>query len=316
MELTLVRDVCVTECTLGKLFVDGKFGCYTVEDVARPDGTKIPGKTAIPEGRYRLVVTRSPRFGRELPLLEKVPNFEGVRIHPGNTAEDTEGCIIPGRVRTARGVAESRLAFNELFAALKAELAHGRDIWLSVTTPDGAKRAATGARGGVRGINQAGLELIKSFEGILDGDPTTVNIDPYLDPIGIWTIGWGHAISVGGKFLRGKENRKAARDLYPGGITLEQAEQLLRGDLLDTCRDVAALVKVPLTDNQFAALVSFGFNVGCGNLGKSTLLRKLNGKDYAGAAAEFARWNKAGGKVLGGLTRRRAAEAALFPTAA
>src|SRR5918994_5079094 len=103
----------------------------------------------------------------------------------------------------------------------------------------------------MRGINDAGLELIKSFEGIPDGDPTTVNIDPYLDPIGIWTIGWGHAISVGGKFLRGKEKRKAARDLYPGGITLEQAEQLLRGDLLDTCRDVAALVKAPLTDNQF-----------------------------------------------------------------
>ena len=104
MELTLVRDVCGTDCTLGKLFVDGAFDCYTVEDVVRPDGTKIPGKTAIPEGRYRVVVTRSPRFGRDLPLLEKVPNFEGVRIHPGNTAADTEGCIIPGRVRTARGV--------------------------------------------------------------------------------------------------------------------------------------------------------------------------------------------------------------------
>jgi lysozyme len=316
MELTLVRDVCGTDCTLGKLFVDGGFGCYTVEDVVRPDATKVPGKTAIPEGRYRLLVTRSPRFGRELPLLENVPNFEGVRIHPGNSAEDTEGCIIPGRVRTARGVAESRLAFNELFAALKAELAHGRDIWLSVTTLGGATLAATGARSGVRGISQAGLELIKSFEGIVDGDPATVNIDPYLDPIGIWTIGWGHAISAGGKLLRRKENRKAARDLYPGGITLEQAEQLLRGDLLDTCRDVAALVKVPLTDNQFAALVSFGFNVGCGNLRKSTLLRKLNGKDYAGAAAEFTRWNRADGKVLAGLTRRRSAEAALFQSTA
>lgn len=312
MELTLVRDVCGTECTLGKLFVDGKFGCYTVEDVVRPDGTKIPGKTAIPGGRYRVVVTRSPRFGRDLPLLEKVPNFEGVRIHPGNTADDTEGCIIPGRVRTARGVAESRLAFNELFAALKAEIARRRDIWLSVTRPDGTKLAP----GGVRAINQVGLELIKSFEGIEDGDPLTVNIDPYLDPVGIWTIGWGHAISVGGRFLRGRENRKAARGLYPGGITLEQAEQLLRGDLLDTCRDVAALVKVPLTDNQFAALVSFGFNVGCGNLGRSTLLTKLNGKDYAGAAAQFARWNKAGGRVLAGLTRRRAAEAALFQSTA
>lgn len=307
MELKLVRDVRGADCTLGKLVVDGAFDCYTVEDVVRPDGEKVHGKTAIPEGRYRVIVTRSPRFGRDLPLLENVPNFEGVRIHPGNTAEDTEGCIIPGRVRTARGVAQSRAAFDKLFAALQAELAGGREIWMSVTTPAGAA-----SREGVRDLSDAGLNLIKSFEGIPDGDPTTVKIDPYLDPIGIWTIGWGHAISVGGQFLRGKENRKAARDLYPGGITLEQAEQLLRGDTLDACRDVASLVKVPVSDNQFAALVSFTFNLGRGNLAKSTLLKKLNGKDDAGAAAEFEKWNKAGGKVLAGLTRRREAEADLF----
>jgi lysozyme len=309
MELKLVRDVCGADCTLGKLFVDGQFDCYTVEDVVRPGGVKVHGKTAIPEGRYRVVVSRSPRFGRDLPLLEKVPNFEGVRIHPGNTAEDTEGCIIPGLARTPKGVAQSRAAFGKLFAALQAELGRGGDVWLRVTTPEAAER------GGVREINQVGLELIKGFEGIPDGDPTTVKIDPYLDPVGIWTIGWGHAISVGGRFLRGKENRKAARDLYPGGITLEQAEELLRGDLLDTCRDVAALAKVPLTENQFAALVSFAFNCGSGNLAKSTLLKKLNQADHAGAAAEFPRWNKAGGKVLAGLTRRREAEAALFRTA-
>jgi lysozyme len=322
MELRLVRDVCGADCTLGKLFVDGQFDCYTVEDVVRPNGRKVHGKTAIPEGRYKVIVSPSPRFGRDLPLLENVANFEGVRIHPGNTAEDTEGCIIPGRVRTPRGVAQSRLAFEKLFAALKAELAGGGKIWLSVTTPEGDARSAgaklasiAGERSGVRDINNAGLALIKSFEGIPDGDPTTVKIDPYLDPVGIWTIGWGHAISVGGQLLRGKEKRKAARDLYPGGITLEQAELLLRGDLLDTCRDVAALIKVPLTDNQFAALVSFAFNCGGGNLAKSTLLKKLNQGDYAGAAAEFGRWNKAGGKVLAGLTRRREAEAELFQSA-
>jgi lysozyme len=301
VELKLLRDVCEAEFTLGKLFVNGEFDCYTVEDVVRPAGQKVAGKTAIPEGRYRVVVSRSPRFGRELPLLENVPNFAGVRIHPGNTAADTEGCIIPGRVRNPDGVGQSRPAFDRLFAALKAALAGGGEIWIDVTGP-----------GGVREINPAGLELIKSFEGIADGDPTTVSIDPYLDPVGIWTIGWGHAISVDGRFLRGKENRKTARKLYPGGITLQQAEQLLRADLLDTCRDVAALVKAPLTDNQFGALVSFCFNLGRGNLAKSTLLKKVNEKDFAGAAAEFARWNKAGGKVLAGLTRRREAEAQLF----
>ena len=167
----------------------------------------------------------------------------------------------------------------------------------------------------MRDLNDAGLDLIKSYEGIPDGDPATVNIDPYLDPVGIWTIGWGHAISVGGAYLRGRQNRKAAFDLYPGGITMEQAEALLRGDVLDTCRDVEALVEAPLTDNQYAALVSFTFNLGRGSLAKSTLLRKLNDGDYAGAAAEFPRWNKAGGKVLKGLVERRAAEAELFSTA-
>lgn len=167
----------------------------------------------------------------------------------------------------------------------------------------------------MRDLNDAGLDLIKSFEGIPDGDPATVNIDPYLDPVGIWTIGWGHAISVGGAYLRGNASRRAAYDLYPGGITLQQAETLLRGDVLDTCRDVESLVQAPLTDNQFAALVSFTFNLGRGNLARSTLLRKLNAMDYAGAAAEFARWNKAGGKVLDGLVDRRAAEARLFATA-
>ncbi|MDX1253277.1 MAG: lysozyme [Gammaproteobacteria bacterium] len=164
----------------------------------------------------------------------------------------------------------------------------------------------------MRDINQAGLELIKSFEGIMDGDPTTVNLDAYLDPIGIWTIGWGHAIVVGNDFLRGKENKKRARDLYPGGLTLAQAEALLRGDVLDTCRDVESLVKAPVTDNQFAALVSFAYNVGAGNLKKSTLLRLLNAGDYAGAANEFQKWDRAGGRVLSGLTRRRKAEAELF----
>ncbi len=112
----------------------------------------------------------------------------------------------------------------------------------------------------MRDINQAGLDLIKRFEGIPDGDPSTTNLDPYLDPIGIWTIGWGHAIRVGNDFLRGAANRAKARALYPGGITLAQAEKLLHADVLDKCRDVEAMIKVQLTDNQYAALVSFAFN--------------------------------------------------------
>lgn len=106
------------------------------------------------------------------------------------------------------------------------------------------------------------------------------------------------------------------RALYPGGITIEQAEMPLRGELVNFARDVLRLAKVPLDDGQFAALVSFAFNCGSGNLASSTLLRKLNQGDYAGAADQFLAWNKArknGVLVeLPGLTRRRRAERALF----
>lgn len=166
----------------------------------------------------------------------------------------------------------------------------------------------------VREINQSGLDLIKSFEGLADGNPTTANLDPYLDPIGIWTIGWGHAIWDGNDFLRGAKNKPRAAALYPNGITMPQAEALLRADLLDTCRDVQTMIAQPVADNQYAALVSFAYNCGAGNLKKSTLLRLVNAGDFSGAAAEFGKWNKAGGKELPGLTRRRAAEAALFNT--
>lgn len=168
----------------------------------------------------------------------------------------------------------------------------------------------------MRDINTAGLTLIKKWEGILDGDPATVDLDPYLDPIGIWTIGWGHAIrDHRGRFLRGPAARAQAFALYPDGITLWQAELLLRADCLDACRDVSGLVKVPMTDNQFAALVSFEFNTGA--LGSSTLLKKLNAGDVGGALNEFGKWVKAtndkGVKVtLPGLVNRRAAERALF----
>lgn len=168
-----------------------------------------------------------------------------------------------------------------------------------------------------RELNKAGLELIKSFEGIMDGNPSTVNLDPYLDPVGIWTIGWGHAITYGISFLRGKKGKQIARSLYPGGITLAQAEEMLRQDVFEVTLEVLYLVKVPITDNQFAALVSFTFNLGAGGLERSTLLRLVNQGKFQAASAEFRKWNKARNPKgvlvrLGGLSRRRAAEMALF----
>lgn len=170
----------------------------------------------------------------------------------------------------------------------------------------------------MRAVSSNGLILVKRFEGIKDGDPTTVNLDPYMDDVGVWTIGWGHAIvdPINNRMLRGEKDASRAHELYPDGLTTSQADDLVRADLLDASRDVSAFVKVPLTDNQFDALVSFHFNTGA--LHGSTLLAQLNVGDYVGAASQFVRWNK--GKVKGvlvplpGLTTRREQERKLFLT--
>ena len=136
-----------------------------------------------------------------------------------------------------------------------------------------------------------GIALIKEYEGL--------RLGAYLCSAGVLTIGYGHTGGV-------KEG-----DL----ITEQKAEQLLQDDLKKFENGVLRLVRVPLTQNQFDALVSFAFNLGVWNLGKSTLLKMLNDRDYKGAASQFIRWNKAAGKELAGLTRRRIAESELFLSA-
>lgn len=138
-------------------------------------------------------------------------------------------------------------------------------------------------------ISQKGLNLIKEFEGL--------ELRAYKDSVGVVTIGYG---STGPHVSMGMT------------ITADQAEALLKNDVNRFEKGVIDLVTAPITQNQFDALVSFSFNLGLGNLKASTLLRKLNSLDYVGAANEFPRWNKAGGKVLAGLTRRREAEKKLF----
>ena len=168
----------------------------------------------------------------------------------------------------------------------------------------------------LRDMPQEGIELIKSFEGIPDGDPSTVNLDPYLDPLAIWTIGWGHAVVSNGSMVRGAASRALAFSMFPGGITEPQAEAFLRGDLVSRTADVLRLVKVELDDGQFGAIMSFVFNCGAANFGGSTLLKLLNQGDVAAAADQFLVWNKGrkDGQLieLPGLTRRRKAERALF----
>ncbi|MFG8171273.1 lysozyme [Pseudomonas aeruginosa] len=136
--------------------------------------------------------------------------------------------------------------------------------------------------------SQRGIDLIKSSEGL--------RLSAYQDSVGVWTIGYGTTAGV-----------------KPGQpITKERAEELLRDDVKRFEDQVLRLVKVPLTQGQFDALVSFTYNLGPGALEKSTLLKLLNRGDYQGAADQFPRWVNAGGKRLEGLVKRRAAERALF----
>ena len=117
MELQVKRTDLTDESTIGEFSVNGQFECYTLEDKVRL--VKIAGKTAIPPGRYEVIVNFSQRFGRLLPLLLNVPRFEGVRIHPGNTDADTEGCILVGDTKKPNFVGDSRPAFERLFEKLK-----------------------------------------------------------------------------------------------------------------------------------------------------------------------------------------------------
>lgn len=137
--------------------------------------------------------------------------------------------------------------------------------------------------------SQKGIDLIEKFEGTV--------LKVYKDAVGKDTIGIGHLIKAGEYFTT---------------LTQQQAEDLLAKDLKQFEIGVMTAVKVALTQNQFDALVSFSFNLGLGNLNSSTLLKKLNAGDYQGAADEFPKWNRAGGKVLQGLTNRRIAERELF----
>jgi Family of unknown function (DUF5675) len=117
MKLVVVRKEFTDKSTIGELSIDGEFFCYTLEDVVRD--VKVFGETAIPAGTYQVSITFSPHFKRDLPLLANVPNYQGVRIHPGNVAADTEGCILVGSTKNKDFIGNSRTTFELLFAKLK-----------------------------------------------------------------------------------------------------------------------------------------------------------------------------------------------------
>lgn len=141
--------------------------------------------------------------------------------------------------------------------------------------------------------NQAGLNIIKEFEGL--------RLKSYKCPANVWTLGYGHTSMAGPPEVR------------PGmTITKAEAEEILRRDLRQYERGVLDAIKVELNPNQFAACVSLCYNIGIGAFKKSSVARFCNKKRWKDASDAFMLWNKAGGKVLPGLTRRRAAEVSLF----
>jgi lysozyme len=149
-------------------------------------------------------------------------------------------------------------------------------------------------------IGKGGIDLCHYFEGC--HKKVKGGFKAYICPAGELTIGWGHTNHHPPKFKSG--------EIW----SQQKCDDVFAGDMMKFEKDVKRLVTVPLNQNQFDALVSFAYNCGAGNLGKSTLLKKVNAGDFEGAAKEFAKWNKGGGKVLAGLTKRRAAEAKLFST--
>ena len=135
MKLMLIRDILGKEYTHGKLYVNNLQECFTLEDTDRfvtKEEDKIHGQTAIPTGTYSVEITHSERFNRLMPLVKGVPFFSGIRIHSGNTAADTEGCILVGKIRGRDRVLTSREAYQSLFMKLLAAQRVGESITLNV----------------------------------------------------------------------------------------------------------------------------------------------------------------------------------------
>jgi hypothetical protein len=141
MELMLFREPSVDGCTIGKLSIDGGFECFTLEDILR-DGPKVADQTAIPPGRYRIVITMSNRFKRMLPQLLDVPGFAGIRIHSGNTSDDTSGCILVGQSRANDSISSSKLAMEQLQRKIAASLARSENVFITIVNPAAGREAA------------------------------------------------------------------------------------------------------------------------------------------------------------------------------
>jgi len=139
MKLSLVRNGATGTSTTGELSINGRFECFTLEDMVREvpgkpvSAWKVPGKTAIPCGLYEVTMNYSEHFGTILPLLLNVPGYEGVRIHAGNTAADTEGCILVGQMRNADVIGRSRAALAKLLPQIQTALNRKERVFIEIT---------------------------------------------------------------------------------------------------------------------------------------------------------------------------------------
>jgi len=151
MEMLLQRDASTSQSTPGTLSIDGSFECFTLEDVVREipgrpvAEWKIQDKTAIPVGTYDVIIDVSTRFQQRMPHLLNVPGFEGIRIHFGNTAVDTDGCILVGRQRNGPDfVGDSRTAYGVLFPKIQEALDRGEKVRITVAAARQAAQASAG----------------------------------------------------------------------------------------------------------------------------------------------------------------------------
>ena len=141
MEITVLRKEWTDKSTIGDMLIDDKFYCYTLEDVDRQYNSnirklwrkelKIAGQTAIPYGRYEIIINWSNKFQCPMPLLLNVPDYEGVRIHAGNTDANTEGCILVGATQSKDFIGNSRSTFKSLFPMIREALKVGK-VWITI----------------------------------------------------------------------------------------------------------------------------------------------------------------------------------------
>jgi hypothetical protein len=141
MTLRVIREPSINGATLGVVFLNDRFLCFSLEDELRErageavESWKVPGQTAIPAGRYQLRVTWSPRFQRNLPELVDVPGFSGIRIHSGNRHSDTEGCLLVGFQRANAVVTESLRAMAFITPQIQAADKRGEEAWIEIENP-------------------------------------------------------------------------------------------------------------------------------------------------------------------------------------